>query len=436
MNIHQLLGVRRIGALLLAGAALTAQGCGDAPGSGTTDAAGLVRRTSAPARVASATGVSFLSSVADRFHDRVYVTWARSIGDLTRVYVAASHDGGRSFARPVWMDRDDAAGMPAVRVDRAGRVDVTWTHFDLERRLNPKDRYSNPSWQQFAQSDDGGRTYSRPISLASGRRSASAFGAVSVTPDGRTVSALWLDYLPVFDSRVKPPGREAVRVLAATSTDGGRTFAAPAEIDATGCVCCEPYGYTAAGRTAFAFRDWQAGTARADIRDIAVTTLVADGWTAPQKVHDDRFLLHHCPSVGPAVAVDRAGTEHVAWWTGAAGRAGYWYATGRNGSFAAPVLIRRHPSAPSENNATIAIDDHGTAWIATVDHGQYDASGNGEDTSPNRVLVYAIGPGLAPGRAAVAGVTGAFPQLASLRGAVAQVWIDRGEILARRLELR
>ncbi|HVP02494.1 MAG TPA: sialidase family protein [Solirubrobacteraceae bacterium] len=416
-------------AALTAGAALT--GCG---GSGGRAATG-VRTIGASARVAPGRNTSFMSAIADARHGRVYATWSRSLGEKTRVYVAASTDGGRTFGAPVWMAHDDGAGMPSLRVDDAGRVYVTWTHFDLAHLLDPKNAYSNPSWQVLARSDDAGRTFTTPVAVTTERRGGSAFGALSVAPDGHTVSAFWLDYLPVFDPRHRAVGRDAARALVATSRDGGRTFAAPVVVDRTSCVCCEPYGYTVDGRTAFALRDWQHGTARADIRDIAVVQDAAAGWTAPQHVHDDHFLLHHCPSVGPAVAVDDHGLEHVAWWTGASGRAGYWYATRRgDGSFSAPVPVERHPVAPNENNATLALDDTGTAWTATVGHGEFDASGN-ELKAPNAVKVYAIAPDGRVREVPAAEMSGAYPQLATLPGTLVEVWNDGTSLRARRLEL-
>ena len=98
------------------------------------------------------------------------------------------------------------------------------------------------------------------------------------------------------------------------------------------------------------------------------------------------------------------------------------------------MKIQAKVSAPNENNATLALDGRGTFWTATVGHGEYAANGN-PDTSPNRVLVYAITGSGRPRLVPTAGVSGSFPQLAAVPGAVVQLWIAKGQILARRLEL-
>jgi len=182
------------------------------------------------------------------------------------------------------------------------------------------------------------------------------------------------------------------------------------------------------------FRGWATGTSRRDVRDIKLSLATRAGtWSRPTTVHNDHFLLHHCPSVGPVAVVDTRGVTHLVWWTGAAGRAGYWYAT-RDvaGRYSEPILVERHLSAPSENNSTLALDGRGRVWTATVGHGEYDASGKA-DTSPNRITVYAITADRRVHRVADAAVSGAYPQLVTVRGDVAQVWIDRGKILGRRL---
>ncbi len=420
-------------AVACAAAVLAAAGCG---GSGATGPNALLRSVSAPTAIAPAKGVAWISSTSDPARNRVYVTWSQSKGDDLRVFVAASRDGGRTFSRPVWVARERAGQQSNVRVDGAGRVYVAWTHFDFRRRLNPKDQYSNPSWQRVAVSDDGGSTFSRPADVVRHtERAASAFGTLSVALRGRTVSVEWLDYLPVNDPRVAPVGRDAARVLAATSRDGGRTFAPPVQVARTACVCCEPFGFMQHEREALLFRGWAPGTKQHDIRDIKLTARGQAGeWSVPRDVHADRFLIHHCPSVGPSGAVDARNRLHVAWWTGASGRAGYWYAVqDERGRFSKPVEVESHPLAPNENNATVAVDGRGIAWTATVGHGQYSATSDKEDTSPNRVRVYAIRPGDRAELVSAAGTPGASPQLASVTGAVVQTWVQDGRIRARRL---
>ena len=201
-----------------------------AAGGGSQDV--LVRSTSQPVVVAPAKGAAFMSAVSDPARHRVYATWGIGYGNSprTRIYVAVSRDGGRTFARPVWIARDNAAWMSAIRVDSSGRVWVTWTHFDQKHLMNPKDKYSNPSWQELAYSDDAGRTWSKPVDVPAdhGLRHGSAFGALAVSPSGKMVTAFWIDYLPVWDGRVKSPAarrRRTSRRRASTEARRSGRFA-------------------------------------------------------------------------------------------------------------------------------------------------------------------------------------------------------------------
>ena len=407
-------------------AALLAARAGGAP-------AGPEARPTPPVAIASAKGAAWLSAVSDRARNRVFVTWAvaSATSPSTRVYVAASRDGGRTYERPRWVAHDDAAWQPVLRVDRTGRLWATWTHFDLDpdHLLDPKDEYSNPGWQRVAHSDDGGVTWSRPVDVPRRGRVLTAFGTLAVSPDGRTVTAIWLDYL--FPADV---GHDAATYLSATSRDGGRTFGATRRIVRAGCVCCEPFGFALQGRPAVAFRGWSRGTPKRAVRDIKVSLATRAGrWAQAEAVSDDRFLLEHCPSAGPVAVVDRRSRTHLAWWTGATGRAGYWYAIRTpGGTYSDPTLVERHPSAPSENNATLAMDGRGRFWTATVGHGDYTSSGK-PDTSPNRIAVYAITTDRRVHRVPAAGTAGSYPQLAAVQGDIAQVWVDRGRILGRTL---
>jgi hypothetical protein len=80
------------------------------------------------------------------------------------------------------------------------------------------------------------------------------------------------------------------------------------------------------------------------IRDIVVARSSDHGttWSTPTAVHADNWVFNACPHAGPSLAVDSAGTLHVAWWTGRDGIAGVYYAQSRDGarSFSDPVPLQ------------------------------------------------------------------------------------------------
>ena len=72
--------------------------------------------------------------------------------------------------------------------------------------------------------------------------------------------------------------------------------------------------------------------------------------------------LDGCPASGPGVA-GAAGTLHAAWWTGAEGRRGWWYARGDSPtSFDEPVRLDADYSITYA--VRLAADASGQAWIA------------------------------------------------------------------------
>jgi hypothetical protein len=81
------------------------------------------------------------------------------------------------------------------------------------------------------------------------------------------------------------------------------------------CPCCRLALHAdSLDRVAIAYRG-----ARADLRDprLAVSRDGGATFALDTLVSDDRWLLPGCPSVGPALTVNRAGGGHYAWFTGA-----------------------------------------------------------------------------------------------------------------------
>ena len=185
------------------------------------------------------------------------------------------------------------------------------------------------------------------------------------------------------------PGTDLV---VAASRDGGRTFAAPVTVARGTCECCRTALAVAADGTVYVA--WR-HIYDADQRDIALARSTDGGRTfaAPVRVHRDGWTLDGCPHAGPALAVDGAGAVHVAWPTGADGRAGLWHAVSTDGgrTFAAPTALARGPLG--QVRATTSRD--GRAWLAW------------EDTARRRIGL------VASGAADTVYVAGTAPDLAA-----------------------
>jgi hypothetical protein len=143
----------------------------------------------------------------------------------------------------------------------------------------------------------------------------------------------------------------------------------------------------------------------------------ADGgatFSAPVRVHRDDWVIDACPHAGPALALDRAGRVHVAWFTGAEGRAGAYHATSETaGSFGKPTPLTPPGPTPT-TQVKLAADEQGGVWIAWE---------NPEGAAATLRLAHAAGE-RQPAALALDSLAGTLPALASRNGRVALAWLD------------
>jgi hypothetical protein len=258
------------------------------------------------------------------------------------VYVAASSDGGRSFAPPATIatigdgtiDSHGDARPKVVALNDGGLI-ASYT--------------TRPDKQMIgtiftARSTDGGKTFSPPQAMLSegGQR----FEAFTVSPKGR-IYAGWLDKTHAL--KAKAEGREFAGsgVAFATSDDGGATFKGKSILMDHACECCKmSAAIDRDGQAVFAWRQvFEDGA-----RDHYAARLSADGATlSGGRVSDDNWVINACPHQGPSLAIDRAGVWHLAWFTKGKTRQGLFYAQSRdNGkSFSTPEKIGDDARAPS-----------------------------------------------------------------------------------------
>jgi len=377
-------------------------------------------------------GVAWTPSVAvDPPRHRVYVAWVEPTKKGTASYLAVSDDDGNRFTPPMriggWTDQ-----VPLVRVADDGTLFLMWTHWDPHRLIDPKSEYSNPAWQVLETSTDGGRTFSDPVSVPDeGSMTATFFAGLAVSRDGSRVVVTWIDYsrIPGFGDG-SDRRRQAARMLAVTSTDGGRTFGTPLVATTSTCVCCTPTAFLMGDRPGVAYRGWQRGGDGGDERDPHVALLSASGndWSS-SVVHHDGFHLKVCPHMGLGAAVDPTGRLFVDWWTGAEGRAGYWYTTSADGrSFSEPVQLVPLKIDPHGNDLSIAIDPSGTAWMPAV------VFPGGRGSGP-QVALWMVPSGEGPTEVPGIETSGTFPAVTSTADGVAMIWAEKDRLLFREVSV-
>ena len=202
----------------------------------------------------------------------------------------------------------DGENRPKLAFGKHGEVYVSWTQ-SLDVPFAGHVR--------FAHSRDGGKTFSTPITVNDDRAPIShRFDSLIVDGAGR-VHLVWLD------KRAKDAAGGAYAGIAlyhAVSTDGGKSFSANRKLADHTCECC---------RIALALDTdgvpvalWRHVFDK-NTRDHALLRL--DGVSPMMRASHDDWRVDGCPHHGPALSIGPDGAYHLAWFTGAPGRAGAFY---------------------------------------------------------------------------------------------------------------
>ncbi len=253
------------------------------------------------------------------------------------VLLRHSNDLGKTYTVPAQVNPEperiaaDGENRPKLAFGRHGEIYVSWTQ-SLETPF--------AGHMRFAHSRDGGKTFSAPTTINDDRAPIGhRFDALIVDGKDR-VHLLWLD------KRDKEKAGEAYAGIAlyhAVSTDGGKSFSPNRKLADHSCECC---------RIALA-RDtdgvpvalWRHVFDR-NTRDHALLRL--DGTSAVVRVSRDDWRVDGCPHHGPALSIGPDGVYHLAWFTGAPGRAGLYYRRSHNrgNSFTAPMRFGNPEAQP------------------------------------------------------------------------------------------
>lgn len=212
---------------------------------------------------------------------------------------------------------------------------------------------------RFARSDDGGRTWSEPVTVNEGETFGSHNFHSLLVGTGGVIYAAWLRSVA---------GESAVWLR--PSRDGGRTWDPARPIhQAPTCPCCRTG--LALGPDGTLYASWRK-IFTGEVRDVVVATSADGGmtWTEPVRPREDDWVFPGCPHAGPSLKVAGDGTAHIAWWTGKPGEAGVWHARSTDGAVtweAQPIAIAER-STPAHVQLVLGPD--ATVFIAWDDgHG-------------------------------------------------------------------
>lgn len=157
---------------------------------------------------------------------------------------------------------------------------------------------------RIARSDDGGSTWSAPVTPHDDSESEHGFVSLYDAGGGR-VGAVWLD------GRRYAAGEEVMTLRHASIAPDG-SLSDEVEIDARVCDCCQTSIAQSDGRLVVFYRD----RSEQELRDISIVALGDSAWSEPQSLHADGWQIEACPVNGPQ-ADARGSHVAVAWFTAA-----------------------------------------------------------------------------------------------------------------------
>jgi hypothetical protein len=357
----------------------------------------------------------------------VTVVWGATLpSGVTDIFAAVSRDGAHTFGAAVRVNHLDGDARvngeqpPRVALVKRSGLDpsivVVWTT-----------KGKSGTKLVMARSTDGGKTFSTattvPESDAAGNR---GWHNLLATDDGKLL-AIWLDHREMANHAMGAAPQHAHATTSETRREDGAVMAQqsklyigtidggtlPRPVFGGVCYCCKTA--IAQGSDGTLFTAWR-HVYPGNFRDMAMSVSRDGGRTfaPPARVSEDRWMLEGCPDDGPAVAVDARNVAHIVWPTlvsdqkTAEPTIAVFYASTRDGkNFTARTPL---PTEGVAHHPQIVIGVDGMPAIV------WDESGDGA-----RRVVIASGPQM--NRSVLSGPqSGVYPSIASTGSAVVVAW--------------
>ncbi|NBR26809.1 MAG: exo-alpha-sialidase [Betaproteobacteria bacterium] len=274
------------------------------------------------------------------------VLWAAH-KDGAHIAVSRSEDAGRSWSVPMRVNSVieatdmGADSRPKIALGAGGEIYVSWTR-PLGKPYTGEIR--------FARSLDGGRTFSKPLTVHADRQEIThRFDAMAVNNKGQLFVA-WIDKRDgVAAARARGPEYRGAAVYYAVSDDRGASFRGDFRLAEHSCECCRIALRPQADGSVLAM--WRHVFAP-NIRDHALARMTPEGSPGEiRRVTFDDWRVDVCPHHGPSLDIDAGGRLHAVWFTQAANNSGVFYGRLRDGG----VDLQRRIGGTTAEHADLAI---------------------------------------------------------------------------------
>jgi hypothetical protein len=280
--------------------------------------------------------------------------WAATTESRTNIYAAISRDGGARFGAPIRVN--DVDGDARVSGEQAPRVAI-WKDLVV---VTWSSRLTGESRVRMAQSNDGGRTFQPATTIHTENvTGARGWTSLAIAPDGAAHVA-WLDGRNAEPAAPKPAASGGAHAMhksmrqdifqAVIRPDGTQS---EAQVATTVCFCCKTA--VAIGPDGTTYVAWR-HIYPTNLRDIAVARSTDDGKTFsdPVRVNEDHWQIDACPEDGPSIVVTGDGLLHIAWPTivdAQTTRKAVFYSFSSDGGRTFAPRIRIDEEAPTNRGA-------------------------------------------------------------------------------------
>ena len=256
---------------------------------------------------------------------RFYLIYVQRTGTESNVMLRHSPEGtkdGVNFSAPVRVN--DRAGDGAVRNENPPKVAVAPNGDVYVCWASERERWKGDI--RFARSTDGGKTFSKALTLnsdAGGAPTGHAFQSLTVDRNGRI-------YVAWIDERAKTKADRGAEIWLTVSTDHGKTFSPDHRVLSDVCECCRTnLQIDAAGNLYLSYRT--VPSTGPMYRDTVVARSQDGGKSFKTALaSEDKWEIAGCPVAGPSFSFDSTGGLTAVWFMGGSARPGLYYATSTN----------------------------------------------------------------------------------------------------------
>lgn len=246
----------------------------------------------------------------------------RVLAQEGRIRVSYSDDRGNRFSTPVVVNEipehiaGDGENRPKILV-RNEVIYLSWTQA-LDKPMTGHIR--------FSRSTDGGKTFSRPVTVNDNPEIIShRFEAMGVNDRGQVYLA-WLDKRDLSAAQKEGRPYTGAAVYYAVSDDNGASFRPNLKLADHSCECCRVAMAMGPDGVPVVFWRHIFGT---NTRDFALARI--DEKTTIVRATHDNWQVDGCPHHGGAISIGSDGVHHLVWFNNGPERHGLFYGSSTDG---------------------------------------------------------------------------------------------------------